>query len=76
MSVRPDRPFFLYLAFGAMHAPHQSPQSYLDRWKGAFDEGYEVWRERWFARQVEHGIVAARHDAGAVEPGRARRGPT
>lgn len=56
-SVRPDRPFFLYLAFGAMHAPHQAPQPYLDRWRGAFDEGYDVVRERWFARQLELGIV-------------------
>lgn len=57
VSVRPDRPFFLYLAFGAMHAPHQAPRSYLDRWKGRFDEGYEVWRERWYERQVGSGII-------------------
>ncbi len=57
VSVRPDRPFFAYVAFGAMHAPHQAPAEYLERWRGAFDEGYDVWRERWFARQVELGIV-------------------
>ncbi len=56
-SVRPDRPFFLYLAFGAMHAPHQAPEAYLQKWRGAFDEGYEVWRERWFQRQLDLGIV-------------------
>ncbi len=56
-SIRPDRPFFLYLAFGATHAPHHAPQEYLDRWRGRFDDGYEVARERWFARQVEMGIV-------------------
>ena len=56
-SVRPDRPFFLYLAFGAMHAPHQAPPEYLARWRGRFDEGYETWRDRWFARQVEMGVV-------------------
>jgi arylsulfatase len=56
-SVRPDRPFFLYLAFGATHAPHQAPQSYLDRWRGRFDEGYDVVRERWFRRQLELGVV-------------------
>jgi len=38
-SVRPDRPFFLYLAFGATHAPHQAPTEYLQRWKGRFDDG-------------------------------------
>lgn len=57
VSVRPDRPFFLYLAFGATHAPHQSPKEYRDRWRGAFDEGYDVIRQRWFERQLELGIV-------------------
>ena len=56
-AVRPDRPFFLYLAFGATHAPHQSPASYREAWRGRFDEGYDVVRERWFARQLELGIV-------------------
>ena len=48
-SVRPDRPYFMYLALGAMHAPHQAPQEYMDRWRGRFDEGWDVARERWFA---------------------------
>ena len=56
-SIRPDRPFFLYLAFGATHAPHQAPDDYLDRWRGQFDDGYDAARERWFARQVEMGVV-------------------
>lgn len=68
-SVRPDRPFFLYLAFGAMHAPHQAPQSYLDRWKGRFDEGYEVWRERWFERQVQTGVVPEGTTLAPLNPG-------
>ena len=57
VSVRPDRPFFLYLAFGAMHAPHQAPDDYLQRWRGKFDEGYDVLRERWYQHQLELGIV-------------------
>ncbi len=57
VSVRPDRPFFLYLAFGAMHAPHQAPDDYLERWRGKFDEGYDVLRERWYQHQLELGIV-------------------
>jgi len=56
-SIRPDRPFFLYLAFGATHAPHQSPLEYRMKWRGKFDEGYDVLRERWFARQLELGVV-------------------
>jgi len=56
-SVRPDRPFLLYLAFGAMHAPHQAPGGYIQKYRGAFDEGWDVMRQRWFARQLEMGIV-------------------
>ncbi len=56
-SVRPDRPFFLYLAFGATHAPHQSPKAYRDKYRGRFDEGWDVAREQWFARQLDMGIV-------------------
>lgn len=56
-SIRPDRPFFTYLAFGATHAPHQAPAEYLEKYRGRFDEGWDVARERWFARQVELGVV-------------------
>lgn len=56
-SIRPDRPFFLSLAFGATHAPHQAPAAYLERWRGRFDDGYDAARERWFRRQLQLGIV-------------------
>jgi arylsulfatase A-like enzyme len=56
-SIRPDRPFFIYLAFGATHAPHQSPETYRLRWRGRFDDGYETARERWYTRQLELGII-------------------
>ena len=38
-SIRPDRPFFCYLAFGATHAPHQAPPEYLEKYRGRFDDG-------------------------------------
>jgi arylsulfatase A-like enzyme len=57
VSVRPDRPFFTYFAFGATHAPHQAPASYLAKHRGRYDEGWDVARDRWFARQKELGIV-------------------
>src|SRR5690606_6493312 len=44
-------------AFGATHAPHQAPAEYLERWRGRFDDGYDAARERWFARQLELGVV-------------------
>lgn len=59
MSVRPDRPFFQYLAFGAQHSPHHAPDAYLAKWRGAFDEGWDVHRRRVFERQVDRGIVPA-----------------
>jgi arylsulfatase A-like enzyme len=56
-GVRPDRPFFAYLPFGATHAPHQAPAEYLAKYRGAFDEGWDVVRERWFRRQLETGVI-------------------
>jgi arylsulfatase A-like enzyme len=56
-SIRPDRPFFMYFAFGATHAPHQAPAEYLEKYRGAFDDGWDVARERWFARQIEMGLL-------------------
>ena len=56
-SIRPDRPTFTYLAFGATHAPHQAPAAYLEKWRGRFDEGWDVARDSWFARQKELGII-------------------
>ena len=56
-GVRPDRPFFTYLAFGATHAPHQAPAEYLAKYRGRFDEGWDVERERWFRRQLELGVI-------------------
>lgn len=57
VSSVPERPFFLYLALGAGHAPHQAPREYLDRYTGRFDHGWDVERERILSRQIELGIV-------------------
>jgi arylsulfatase len=56
-GVRPDRPFFTYLAFGATHAPHQAPPEYLAKYRGRFDAGWDEARTEWFARQQELGVV-------------------
>ncbi|MBU2134969.1 MAG: arylsulfatase [Alphaproteobacteria bacterium] len=55
--VRPDRPFFAYLPFGATHAPHQAPQAWLDKYRGRYDEGWDVIRQRWYERQLELGVI-------------------
>ena len=56
-GVRPDRPFMGYIAFGATHAPHQAPKSYLEKYKGKYDEGWDVIRERWYKKQLETGVI-------------------
>jgi arylsulfatase len=66
-QVAPSKPFFLYFAPGAMHAPHHVPKAWADRYRGAFDGGWEAYREQVFARQKALGIVPAdaelsRHD--------------
>ncbi|GAA3634655.1 arylsulfatase AtsD [Microbacterium awajiense] len=58
-SLMPDRPFFAYFAPGATHAPHHVPQEWADKYKGRFRDGWDVQRERTFARQKEMGIVPA-----------------
>jgi arylsulfatase len=51
------KPFFLHLATGAAHAPHQVPEEWVTPYAGAFDDGWEAWRENVFARQVAAGVV-------------------
>jgi arylsulfatase len=53
----PGKPFFLYLALGAMHAPHQVAPEWVDPYRGLFDKGWDAWREEIFDRQVTSGVV-------------------
>jgi arylsulfatase len=56
-AAAPGKPFFSYIALGACHSPHHAPQSYIDKYKGRFDAGWDEAREQWFARQLELGIA-------------------
>jgi arylsulfatase A-like enzyme len=58
-TIAPEKPFFLYYAPGACHAPHHAPKEWIDKYKGRFDMGYEAMREQTLARQKELGIVPA-----------------
>ncbi|MER6523000.1 arylsulfatase [Streptomyces sp. NPDC001553] len=58
-QVAPDKPFFLNLCTGAAHAPHHVPKEWADRYRGRFDDGWDVYRESTFARQKELGVVPA-----------------
>lgn len=56
-ALTPDKPYFMYFAPGATHAPHHVPESYIKKWKGKFDGGWDTMREQILARQIEMGIV-------------------
>lgn len=58
-SLAPDRPFFLYYATGAAHAPLQVPRPWIDRYQGQFDQGWDALREEVFARQMALGVIPA-----------------
>jgi arylsulfatase len=58
-SVSPKKPFFLYFAPGAMHAPHHVTAEWRDKFKGKFDMGWEKYREEVFKRQIDMGIIPA-----------------
>ena len=57
-SSGPSKPWFMVLSW-ANHAPHHSPQEYIDKYKGVFDDGYEAYREWVLARMIERGVVPA-----------------
>jgi arylsulfatase len=58
-ALMPDKPFFVYYAPGATHAPHHVPTAYSDRYKGRFDQGWDHLREEIFARQKASGVIPA-----------------
>ncbi len=55
----PGKPFFLYFAPGAVHAPHHVSPQWVEPYRGAFDKGWDEWRHELFARQVASGVVPA-----------------
>ncbi|SFS15672.1 arylsulfatase [Microbacterium sp. cf046] len=67
-ALMPDKPFFVYFAPGATHAPHHVPTEWADKYKGKFADGWDAQREKTFARQKEMGVIPAdaqltrRHD--------------
>lgn len=66
-QIDPAKPFLLYFCTGAMHAPHHVPKEWADKYKGMFDDGWDAYREKVFARQKELGVIPAdaelaRHD--------------
>jgi len=58
-ALTPEKPFFVYYAPGATHAPHHVPREWIARWKGKFDQGWDKLREQILTRQIERGVVPA-----------------
>lgn len=56
-AFSPDKPFLMYWAPGASHGPHQVTQQWIDKYKGKFDDGWDKYRERAFARQKQLGWI-------------------
>jgi arylsulfatase A-like enzyme len=56
-ALMPDKPFFMYFAPGATHAPHHVPKEWADKYAGQFDDGWDAQRERIFARQKQLGVI-------------------
>jgi arylsulfatase len=71
-SLTPDKPFFLYLSFGAGHFPHQAPPHMLAKYRGRYDEGWDVARERRLAKQKAMGLVPDDVELPPSNPGVAR----
>lgn len=58
-AVAPDKPFLVYFSPGAVHAPHQAPAEYIEKYKGKFDQGWDVYREQAFNNMKDKGIIPA-----------------
>jgi len=56
-STNPSKPWYMWYCPGANHAPHHSPQEYIDKYAGMFDDGYEAYREWVLERMIERGIM-------------------
>jgi len=56
-ALMPDKPFFMYYAPGATHAPHHVPDEWIEKYRGKFDGGWDALREETFARQKKLGVI-------------------
>ena len=68
-ALMPDKPFCIYFAPGATHAPHQVPQEWADKYKGQFDQGWDKLRGETLARQKTLGVIPADAELTARHPG-------
>jgi len=67
-AIAPEKPFFLYFATGATHAPHKVDREWSDKYKGKFDAGWDAYREEVFANQKKLGVIPANATLPARDP--------
>ena len=67
-AIAPEKPFFLYYAPGACHAPHHAPKEWIEKFKGRFDMGYEALREQTLANQKKLGLVPENTELPPINP--------
>jgi arylsulfatase A-like enzyme len=67
-QVAPDRPFFLYYAPGACHAPHHAPKEWIEKYRGAFDAGWDDYRAKALENQIRMGIAPAGTKLSPADP--------
>ena len=65
---RPDKPWYMFFCPGANHAPHHAPKEYIDKYTGAFDDGYEAYREWVLPRMIERGIMPEGTELSPINP--------
>ena len=56
-ALQPDKPLYMYWASGAIHGPHHVAKEWADKYKGKFDDGWDKYRERVFARAKQQGWI-------------------
>ncbi len=65
---RPDKPWYMFFCPGANHAPHHAPKEFIDKYAGAFDDGYEAYREWALPRMIERGIFPEGTELSPINP--------
>ena len=65
---RPDKPWYMFFCPGANHAPHHAPKEFIDKYAGAFDDGYEAYREWVLPRMIERGILPDGTELSPINP--------
>lgn len=67
-QIAPDKPFFTYFCTGAGHAPHHVPKEWIEKYRGQFDDGWDAYRDKVFARQKELGLLPPGTELSARDP--------